>query len=441
MQWLEGLRTALPGVVAALPYACYGFLALMILAGIARLSLLARSTVALKQHVRSLRSVDYRRFQDSEHVMPVSLILPAVNVTDSLKEQVENLLGLDFKQYELIVVANSAHTEAWQSLMEGYRLLPFHQPFKKTLPAPRVDAVYRSASDVRLVVLDVKDASRAGALNAGVNVSSYPIVAPVYPDVRLTKDALLKMVYAFVSDSACVFIGSFPRIGTGQETEAKLHILAQQQYLERLRTLYTGRRGYATYGMYLTLNNSFAAYLKNAVTESGGFSADARAENTDLLLRIHARLRKEKRAYCARLLPDAVAYQVPQKRMNGVCRQQRSGLKDLRNTVRRNHAIARALRGAGYTRLSERGGPLLEVLGIIVVLISAVLGAVPLAFAGLYLLLGILIGAVQSVLAMLLEEYAFQQQTDTGLLLGRYVLAILLQIGFRLRTTLARVFS
>jgi cellulose synthase/poly-beta-1,6-N-acetylglucosamine synthase-like glycosyltransferase len=443
MQWIEGLRLAMPGVVAALPYVCYGFLALVILAGIARLSLLARSTVALKQHVRSLRSVDYRRFQDSEHVMPVSLILPAVNVTDSLKEQVENLLRLDFKQYELIVVANSRHTEAWQSLMEGYRLLPFHQPFKKTLPASRVDAVYRSASDVRLVVLDVKDADRAGALNAGVNVSSYPIVAPVYPDVRLTKDALLKMVYAFVSDSACVFIGSFPRIGTGEEqdAEAKMPVLAQQQYLERLRTLYTSRRGYATYGLYLTLNNSFAAYLKNAVTESGGFSADARAENTDLLLRIHARLRKEKRAYCARLLPDAVAYQLPQKRMNGVCRQQRSGLKDLRNTVRRNHAIARALRGAGYTRLSERGGPLFEMLGILAVLLSAVLGAVPLAFAGLYLLLGILIGAVQSVLAMLLEEYAFQRQTDTGLLLGRYVLAILLQIGFRLRTTLVRVFS
>ncbi|MEZ4627554.1 MAG: hypothetical protein R2912_05530 [Eubacteriales bacterium] len=208
MQLLDAFRSALPVIAAALPYVCYAFLALLFLSGIVRMALIARATVALKVHVQSLRSVDYRRFQDSDHVMPVSLILPGVRETGSLKEQVENLLQLDFKQYELIVVANSANAVAWNSLQQGYNLIPFHQPFKKTLQSSEVLAVYRSAKDVRLVVLDVKDANIAGALNAGVNVSSYPIIAPVYPGFRLTKDALLKMIYAFVSDSACVFMGS-----------------------------------------------------------------------------------------------------------------------------------------------------------------------------------------------------------------------------------------
>lgn len=443
MLLISTLRSALPEIIATLPYVCYGFLALLFLAGIVRLSLIARSTILLKRHVRSLRAVDYRRFQDSEHLMPVSLILPATNETGRLNEQIDNLLKLEFKQYELIVAANSAHASAWASLCEGYSLLPFRQPFKRTLKSAHVEAVYRSAKDVRLVVLDIRDASSAGALNAGVNVSSYPIIAPVYPDLRLTKDALLKTVYAFVSDPACLFIGSVARIGESAEGEAgkSMPILAQQQYIERLRLLYTNRTAYEKTGLYLSLRGQFTAFLKSAVLEAGGFSGDAKAEAADLLLRIHARLRKEKRAYCAKLLPDAVCSELPQKSMRGVCAAQRRGQRDMRDTVRRNSAIARALRGAGYTRIAEKTWPLVELLGIVTVLASAALGVVPPLFLALYLLLGVLFGSIQSVLAVLLEEYAFQRQTDTGLLLGRYVLAIFDNIGFRLRVTLARIFS
>ncbi|HML67621.1 MAG TPA: hypothetical protein PKA81_04435 [Clostridia bacterium] len=442
MQLILWIQNALPGIKAALPYVCYGFLLLALLAGIARLVLLSRATIALRRQVRSLRSVDYRRFQDSEHVMPVSLILPAVDETESLSEQLENLLCLEFRQYELIVVANKLHETTWESLCQGFSLLPFRQPFKRTLNAPQVEGVYRSAKDVRLLVLDVRSADRAGALNAGVNVSSYPIIAPVYPDLRLTKDALLKTVYAFVSDPACVFIGSFARVGKTPEdgANARMPMFAQEQYLERMRTFYTNRTGYATIGLYLPLSKTFAAFLKSAVTEVGGFSSEARAEAADLLLRIHARMKKDKRSYSARLLPDAVCYQLPQKNMRGVCAQLRAGQREMRNTVRRNRAITRALRGAGYTRFAERVWPFVELLGVVSVLAATLLGVVPLLFAGLYLLIGVLLGAIQSALSMLLEEYAFQRQTNTGVLLGRYVLAIWDNLTFRLRVALARIF-
>ncbi|MBA4347702.1 MAG: hypothetical protein C0413_02495 [Clostridiales bacterium] len=443
MQWLESLRIVAPVVFTIFRYMSYGFIALLFISGIVRLALIARATDAIKRHVQSLRSVDYRRFQDSEHLMPVSLILPVVCETEGLKAQVENLLQLDFKQYELIVVVNSEHGQVWASLSQGYNLLPFHQPFKKTLAASHVRAVYRSAKDVRLVVLDVKDSNLAGALNAGVNISSYPIIAPVYTDLRLTKDALLKAVYAFVSDSACVFMGSFARIGDASVSEAgkRMPMLAQQQYLERLRILYTNRSGYQSYGLYLPLSNTFAAFLKTAVIEAGGFSRKAKAGAADLLLRIHARFYREKRTYCARLLPDAICYQLPQKTMRGACEQLREGLRDMRNTVRHNREIIKTVRGAGYTQLAERIWPLIEILGIATVVFSAVLSVVSVPFAVFYLLLGILFGAVQTSLAMLLEEYAFQRHMDTGLLLGRYVMSILAQIGYHLRMALVRIFS
>ena len=442
MQFITILQSALPQIKTILASVCYIFFALALLAGIIRLLLIGHSTAQLKQHVRSLRSVDYRRFQDSEHVMPVSLILPATKETGSLKEQLENLLSLDFKQYELIVVANSAHAEAWASLDRAYMLLPFHQPYKKTLKSAPIDGIYRSAKDVRLVVIDCKAENTASALNAGVNVSSYPIIAPVYPDLRLTKDALLKMVYAFVSDSACVYIGSFSRVKDSADDPArKQTMISQQQYLERLTLFYTNRAGYADLGVYLPLSRTFAAFLKSAVLESGGFSDAAKAPGADLLLRIHARMRREKRAYCARLLPDAVCYQMPKQRMRDVCAAIRTEQREMRDTVRRNRVVAQEITGVVDTRFAEKIWPFVELLGVITVILSGVLGVVSPVIVVLYLLLGILFGSAQSVSAALLEEYAFQRQTDTGLLLRRYLLAIFDNIGFRLLTSLVRVFS
>ena len=442
MQFITILQSALPQIKTILASVCYIFFALALLAGIIRLLLIGHSTAKLKQHVRSLRSVDYRRFQDSEHVMPVSLILPATKETGSLKEQLENLLSLDFKQYELIIVANSAHAEAWASLDRAYMLLPFHQPFKKTLKSAPIEGIYRSAKDVRLVVIDCKADNTASALNAGVNVSSYPIIAPVYPDLRLTKDALLKMVYAFVSDSACVYIGSFSRVKDSADDPAyKQTMISQQQYLERLTLFYTNRAGYADLGVYLPLSRTFAAFLKSAVLESGGFSDAAKAPGADLLLRIHARMRREKRAYCARLLPDAICYQLPKQRMRDVCAAIRTEQREMRDTVRRNRTVAQEITGIVDTRFAEKIWPFVEMLGVITVILSGVLGVVSPVIVVLYLLLGILFGSAQSVSAALLEEYAFQRQTDTGLLLRRYLLAIFDNIGFRLLTSLVRVFS
>ena len=419
-----------------LPVFCNLCLALLLAAGVFRLVELIRSSAKIRKHVSSLRAVDYRRFQDSEHMMPVSLILPATLETGDLKAAVDNLLSLEFKQYELIVVADSRNSASWESLQQGYHLLPFRQPYKKTLQTGEITGVYRSAQDVRLVVLDQRGTSNADALNAGVNVSSYPIIGVVYPDLRLTKDALLKAIYAFVSDPNCVFIGTFPRVGEGESRTA----FAELQRIERLRTLFTHQTGYENLGVYLPLQHTFGAFLKSTVQESSGFSNATTGELGDLLLRMHARLQKEKRDYCARLLPEAICHQLPQAGMHAVCEQAGRMERARRAVCARNKAQAKALQQVFYTRVVETGWPGLELIGILIVAVSALTGAVSPVFLVSYLALSILLGSVQSVASVLLEESAFQLATDTGLLIRRYWLSILENCYYRLCVTLAKIF-
>lgn len=419
-----------------LPVFCNLCLVLLFAAGVFRIVELIRSSAKIRKHVSSLQSVDYRRFQDSEHITPVSLILPATLETKDLNAVVDNLLSLEFKQYELIVVANSRNSVSWDSLMQGYHLLPFRQPYKKTLQTGEIAGVYRSAQDVRLVVLDQRGTSQADALNAGVNVSSYPIIGVVYPDLRLTKDALLKTIYAFVSDPKCVFIGTFPRVGEGESRTS----FAELQRIERLRMLFTHQTGYENLGVYLPLQHTFAAFLKSVLQETGGFSDATTGELADLLLRIHARLQKEKRDYCARLLPEAVCYQLPQRDIRSVCTQRSQMQKTLRQVCKRNREQAKSMRQVFYTRVVETGWPGLELIGILVVAVSSLTGAVSPLFLVSYLALSILLGSVQSLASVLLEESAFQLSTDTGLLIRRYWLSILENCYFRLYVTLAKIF-
>ena len=79
-----------------LPVFCNLCLVLLFAAGVFRIVELIRSSAKIRKHVSSLQSVDYRRFQDSEHITPVSLILPATLETKDLKAVVDNLLSLEF---------------------------------------------------------------------------------------------------------------------------------------------------------------------------------------------------------------------------------------------------------------------------------------------------------------------------------------------------------
>jgi cellulose synthase/poly-beta-1,6-N-acetylglucosamine synthase-like glycosyltransferase len=424
-------------------YACNIGLGAALAVWLIRLVEMLAASVWIKRESTSLRSVDYRRFQESEHIMPVSLILPAVDETESITECVDNLLSLEFKRYELIVVADSANKESWRDLHSKYRLLPFSQPYKKSLKSGRVAAIYRSAADVRLIVLDHQGGSRAEALNAGVNISSYPIAAVTYPMLRLTRDALLKTVYSFVGDPFCVFIGTFPRVGDAGDGagETKTTLAQEMQSVEQLATLYSNRPGYAELGLYLPLQTTFAAFLKSAVIEAGGFSGDTEAEQADLLLRLHMRMRRDRRKYGVRLLPDAVCFRRPSPSVKDASGDAGGAYAAMRDAIRKNARLARAMPAIRHTRRESAGLPLLGIGFLLVLLVSAALGAVSVWLAVFYLLLSALFGALQSVSAVLLEENAYRPHTDTGLLTKRYRAAFLENFGFRQRVSLARIFA
>jgi cellulose synthase/poly-beta-1,6-N-acetylglucosamine synthase-like glycosyltransferase len=62
--------------------------------------------------------------------------------------------------------------------------------------------------DEKLIVLNKKNGGKADALNAGINVASYPLVVTIDGDSILEKSSLIKIIYSFVSDPTCIAVGA-----------------------------------------------------------------------------------------------------------------------------------------------------------------------------------------------------------------------------------------
>lgn len=418
------------------------FLAFLIASGSIWLFELGLSYYRMRQYVRSLRFIDHRRFLDSEHMVPVSLIVAVPTEEQDARdaaETLENMLSLDFPEYEVIAVVYGEHANVPQSLIVAFQLLPFHQPYKRSLPTGELQTIYRSARDFRLIVAVKPNGDKADALNAGVNLSSYPIILSTDASAVFERDALIKVVYSFVSDPLCVAVGGAARV-INEEAQhwIERRPLDLMQRTERLRALYTNRSGAEKLGAQLNICDSFFAFKKSALLEAGGYRSRPAGEEADLLLEIQENMLRKKKKFTTQFLPDPICSALPQERMREIIAERRRWHAAMLETISRHKRMILAMpggkAGAGgliYDWLFEVFSPLVETAGYLLVPVAWLLGAVDLWFVAAYYLLSILLGTALSAGSILLEEHTFQNKLDTGRMLWLFLHSFAENLGYR----------
>ena len=65
---------------------------------------LLSAAVGLREYSKSLRYTDYKRFQESDNMVPISVLVPAYNESATIADNTRNLLSLDYPQHEVIVI-------------------------------------------------------------------------------------------------------------------------------------------------------------------------------------------------------------------------------------------------------------------------------------------------------------------------------------------------
>jgi len=412
------------------------------------------ASFGLRKYVRSLRYIDYRRFLDSEHMVPISLLVPAYNESATIVDSVKNLLSLDFPEYELIVINDGSKDNTLALLIEAFALIPFPQPYKKSLQTEEIVEVYRSGKDIRLIVLDKKNGGKADALNAGVNVSSYPVVVTIDADSILEKRSLIKIIYSFVSDPTCVAVGGIVRVGSGceivdgqlREIGLSKNPIVALQTTEYLRAFLTGRLGFDVMGMLLIISGAFGAFQKSALIEVGGYSRHCVGEDMELVIKLHKLMHQKKRKYSVRFLPDPICWTQPPERLSDLKKQRKRwhvGLID--SLLRHKDMVFRPKYGRigmiclPYYWIFELAGPVIETFGYLFIPISFLLGVVNVWFMISFFLVAVLYGTILSVGALLLEENTFRKYPDLRQLLRLFFFSFVDNFGYRQINTVYKV--
>jgi cellulose synthase/poly-beta-1,6-N-acetylglucosamine synthase-like glycosyltransferase len=396
---------------------------------------LALNTIYLVLFLVSLREVfrfvrrtffsDYGQIMQSEMTWPISILVPAHNEEKTIVETVRSLQMINYGEFEIIVINDGSTDGTLQRLREAYDLGRVDKVYRRSIDTEPIRAIYGSLEHRHLLVIDKEKGGKSDALNAGINLSRYPLFCSVDADSIIEDNALLRVVKPFMEyPDETVAAGGIVRIANGCEVkEGRVvrialpeQILPIFQVVEYLRAFLTGRVGWSVVRSLLLISGAFGIYKKKEVVAVGGYAHDTDTEDLELVVRLHESMRMSGRKYRVVFVPDPVCWTEVPSTWKILFRQRNRWHRGMLQSLWRHKRMFLNPRYGGlglmaypYFVIFETFGPFIEVLGYLAVVLSWALGLLNTTFFLLFLAVAILYGIFLSIAAILLEEISFRR--------------------------------
>jgi len=417
--------------------------------------LLLISFFSIHRYRRRIQHEQWRRIIQSPLTRPVSVLVPAYNEELTIVESVKSLLMLEYPEFEVIVVNDGSKDRTLEKLKAAFNLHTIPADIEEKVRCQPIVGVYRSPDNPSLVVVDKINGGKADALNAGINISRYPLICAIDADSLIEGGALLRMTKPFLErPEKTAAVGGIVRVANGCTIEAGRVVRAGLsrawlpliQTVEYLRAFLFGRSGLSALHSLLIISGAFGVFRKDIVIAASGYRHDTVGEDIELVVRIHRYLREQKREYEMHFLPDPVCWTEVPESPKSLGRQRNRWQRGLIDTLcihRRMMLNPRygviGMVAFPYFALFEMLAPIIELSGYIIVSLSFAFGMVNFPFFALFLTIAILIGVILSTGSVVLEELSFRRYPKTSDLLKLIATGFLENFGYRQMTVWWRV--
>ncbi len=377
---------------------------------------------------------------------PISILVPAYNEKDTISDNVKSLLQLHYPGFEIIVVNDGSTDTTLEVLKETYHLQRSYRPILNNIHCKEIRGLYKSLDHANLVVVDKVNGGKADALNAGINVSQYPLVSAIDSDSILECDVMLKLVRPFLDDEKTIAVGGIVRVANGctvragevVEIDLSSNSLARFQIIEYLRSFLFGRVGWDVFNGLLVISGAFGLFLKNAVITCGGYLHETVGEDMELVVRMHRIMREKKIPYRITFVPEPVCWTEVPESLKILGRQRNRWQRGLIETLTK-HRIMLCNPRYGIVGMLvipfffffEMLGPIIELVGYIVFLLSFLFGFVNIKFAILFFSVAIILGIVLSVGSLVLEELSFRKYPHYRHIVWLFLYSVMENFGYR----------
>ncbi|MCI0749794.1 MAG: glycosyltransferase family 2 protein, partial [Nevskiales bacterium] len=297
---------------------------------------------------------------------------------------------------------------------------------------------------------------RADALNAGINVSHYPMLCVMDADCVFEEDALLRIIRPFLRDRRVVAAGGIVRPANGLRVrEGRIlghglprSLLALFQTVEYLRSVQWARLGLVRLNSLLCISSAFMAVKKSVAIEMGGFHTDAICDDIEFTIALHEYIHRPRHVERLRIeyIPDPVCYtEVPEHIRLHATQRNRWQRGMLQSLLRHKHMTFNprygmaGLFGMPFFLFFDAFAALVEGLSYTLVPVLYFTGYVSLLELGLFFLIAIVLGAFLSIGAVLLQENTRLRASNVSELTRLLGIALLSNLGYHQMHLLWRI--
>lgn len=356
----------------------------------------------------------------SDIAPPISLIVPAYNEQINIVESVHSMLALEYPAYEVIVVNDGSKDETLKRMIEAFELVPVQRSFEETLKHEPIRGIYASSRSDRLFVVDKSNGGKADAQNAGINVCRAPIFCVIDGDSILEPDALLRAVQPFIEDpERTIAVGGTIRIANNSTIESGRvktirlpnKVLPLFQVVEYLRAFLMARLAWSQVNTLMLVSGAFGVFRRREAVAVGGFTKGSMGEDLDFVIKLHRYMLDNKKEYRIEFIPEPVCWTEAPETLAVLARQrsrwQRGSLEAFfryRGMLFNPRYGRVGFLGFGHILIVDVLGPIMEVLGYILMplfwLTGGLSGESLLAYTALVFVYGVFV----SVASLILEE-------------------------------------
>ena len=427
-------------------FAEWGILLYFLALHLTNLALILRAFVSIRRYLDEAETDRLDTAFETSHSKPMTLICPAYNEEAGVVASVNSLISLRYPEFQVVVVNDGSTDATLERLVTAFRLKPSHRVLRQLLPTSEVRGIYESAYVPNLMVVDKVNGGKADALNCGINLARYPLVCCMDGDSLLENDSLLRIARPFMDRPDLVASGGVIRPLNGCRVTPMgirgiflpASWLARFQVVEYLRAFLFGRVGLASLDTIFIVSGAFGVFRRDVLVKAGGFDTTTVGEDFELVVRLHRRQREWRTPYHITLVPDPICWtEVPEdvKTLGRQRNRWHRGLWEALWKHRRmwfNPAYGRVgLFSMPYFLLFEALAPVIETGGYLLFAWSVWRHALSTPFAILFIYVALLLGVLNSVVSVLLQEitgHRYQGLKAFSLLL---LTAVLENFGYR----------
>lgn len=250
----------------------------------------------------------------------ISIVAPAFNEEVIVIDSVKALLGLEYPNFEVVIVNDGSKDKTLPLLIENFLLVEVPFAYVEKVPCKPVKRIFRSEDPrfQRLTVVDkINGGTKADAMNAGVNVAKHEYFINTDVDCILAKDTLSKIILPVLdSDIPVIAVGATMRMANGCEfdhgTITRVRppkgFIPTFQETEYLRSYLVAKMGWASINALPNISGGFGLFQIEVVIDAGGFDPLSHAEDMDMTLRMIAHMRDNGKDYRLVQVPDTLCW-------------------------------------------------------------------------------------------------------------------------------------